>query len=162
MKILEKKSIVVDKLNKYVVDYEILDDHIKVLANNGDYRIVKNTENNIAILNQTIVKNKINIAKKIDAYEKSSTERLIILAITILLLCGCGALIPFSFFTGSYLLFAASILVFAVSVVLATVSAFNLYVLVKDVQSLKKATGYKQAREFTFRRLNVKSLKSHN
>ncbi len=162
MKLLEKRSIVIEKLDKYVVDYEIENDRIKVLANNGEYRIVKNTENNIAILNQTIVKNKINIAKKIDAYEKNSSERLVILIATILLLCGCGALIPFSFFTGSYILFATSILVFAVSVVLATISGFNLYVLVKDIQSLKRATGYKQAREFTFRRLNVKSIKSHN
>ncbi len=162
MKLLDKRNILQDKLDKYVVDYEVLDDHIKVLASNGDYRLVKNTERNIAILNQTIVKNKINIAKKIDSYEKNSTERLILFIVTLFLLCGCGALIPFAFFTGSYVLFISSILVFSLSVVFATMSGYNLYILTKDIQVLKRATGYKQSHEFSFRRLNVKSLKSHN
>lgn len=158
MKKLEKLGILIENLEKYVVDYEVMDDHIKVLANNGDYRIVKNTKKNIDILNKTIVKNKVSIAKRIDSYERHSTERLIILLFTIFLVAGCGALIPFSFFTGSYILFLASILVFSIAVIFATISGFNLYMLIRDIQSLKRATGYKQAREFSFRDLN----KSHN
>lgn len=156
------KKMFSNHFTKYVVDYKIEDKHIKILSNTGDYRLVKNTRNNISKLNQAIVKNKVEIAKKIDSYEEHSNERLFVLIINILIIMGCGFIVPFAFFTGFYLFFLLSILAFSISVITTSISGFNYYILVKEIQSLKKITGYKKDLEFKFPHFNVKSIKSHN
>ena len=67
------------KFTRYVVDYKIEDDHIRVMSNVGKSRIVKNTHSNINKLNHAIIKNKIDIANKIDEYEANNNERLVVL-----------------------------------------------------------------------------------
>lgn len=156
----EKKRVLNHRFKKYVVDYKIEDDHIKIMANNGSYRIVKNNKTNLKKIDQVIVKNKVAIASRIDDYEAHSMERLIVLIINIMLLLGCGIIVPFAFFTGYYLFFLLSIIAFSLSVVTTSISGFNYYILIKEIQSLKKLTGYKKNMEFKLPSLNVKYEKS--
>lgn len=146
--------------NKYVVDYKIEGDNVKVISNTGKYRSVKNTKSNLSKINHKIIKNKIEIAKKIDEYENSSYERLIVLLVNILLVVSCGILIPLSFFTGIYAFFLLSTLSFSISVITTLSSGFDYYILVKEIQSLKKITGYKKENEFKLPIINVKYIKS--
>lgn len=161
MKILEsiKKQFdkLIDKYNaflnhyfkKYIIDYEIMDDKVKIISSTGDYRVVKNTKGNISKLNQAIVKNKVNIQRKIDEYEATSKERFIVLIINLMAIIGFGVLICLTFFTGSYFLFIISILLFSLSVITSTLTSFNYFINVKEVTNLKKLTGYKSDVEFS-------------
>ncbi len=156
---LKKKSLFNHYFKKYVVDYKIEDEHIKIIASDGNYRLVKN---NMKKVNQAIVKNKVEIASRIDEYEAHSNERLMVLIINIILLLGCGIIVPLSFFTGFYLFFLLSIIAFSLSVVTTSISGFNYYILVKEIQNLKNITGYKKDMEFKLPTLDVKYEKSHN
>ncbi len=158
----KKQKVLNHYFKKYVVDYKIEEDQIKIIASNGNYRTVKNTQTNIKKINQAIVKNKVEIASRIDDYESHSMERLAVLIINIFLLLGCGIIVPFSFFTGYYLFFLLSILAFSLSVVTTSISGFNYYILVKEIQNLKKLTGYRKDMEFKMPHLDVKYEKSHN
>lgn len=159
---LKKNRIFNHYFKKYVVDYKIEGENIKIIASNGNYRLVKNNKTNIKKINQAIVKNKVEIASRIDDYEAHSNERLTVLIINIVLLLGCGIIVPFSFFTGFYLFFLLSIIAFSLSVVTTSISGFNYYILVKEIQALKKITGYKKDMEFKLPSLDVKYEKSHN
>lgn len=159
---LKKNRILNPYFKKYVIDYKIEEDHIKIIANNGCYRIVKNNKTNLKKIDQAIVKNKVEIASRIDDYETNSVERLTVLLVNIILLLGCGIIVLFSFFTGYYLFFLLSIMAFSLSVVTTSISGFNYYILVKEIQSLKKLTGYKKNMEFKLPSLDVKYEKSHN
>lgn len=147
---------------KYVVDYKIEGDSIKIIASNGCYKTVKNTNTNIKKINQSIVKNKVEIARRIDDYEEHSNERLTVLIINSMLLLGSGVIMPFGFFTGYYILFLFSILAFSVSVIATSITGFNYYILVKEISNLKKITGYKKDMEFVLPKIDNKYEKSHN
>ncbi len=162
-KLMEKKNAFINKrFHKYIIDFKVEEDHIKVISNTGKYRIVKNTKNNINKINNAIVKNKIEIAKKIDTYEMNSRERILVLILNCLLLCGIGGLIPLTFFMGSYLLFMFSVVLFSLGVLTTTMIGFSYYISLKEIQSLKKITGYKKENEFQFSNPFEKFLKSHN
>lgn len=133
---------------KYIVDYKVIDDKIKIYSSAGDYRIVKNTKNNITKLNKALVQNKVTIQRKIDLYENTYKERLIVLLIDLLLILSFGTLVCLTFFIGSYILFILSILLFSLSVITSTITGFNYFVLVKEISYLKKKTGYKDEVEF--------------
>lgn len=135
-------------LKKYIIDYEIMGDDIKIISSNGDYRIVKNTKSNINKINKAIVQNKISIQRKIDDYEDTYKERFLVLLINIICICGFGGLVCLTFFIGSYLLFIFSILLFSFSVITTTFTSFNYIILVKEVSLLKQLTGYKADSEF--------------
>lgn len=152
----EKLELIKDKYNhlftrfykKYIIDYEICDKNIKIYSSTGEYRIVKNTKSNISKLNKSIVQNKISIQRKIDEYEANYKERLIVLIINLICIISFGALVCLTFFMGSYMLFILSILLFSLSVITTTFTSFNYFILVKEVSSLKKLTGYKIDVEF--------------
>ena len=147
------------RYQKFIVSYEFEDDQIKVYSNIGNYRKVNNTRSNLSKINKAIVKNKIAIINKIDDYEKNFKERLIILLGNLLLVCGTGACIPLSFFTGSYTLLLFACITFSITVVTASVSGIDYYVLAKEIQNLKAITGYKKENEFRLPNINVGSLK---
>ena len=156
------------KFERFIVDYKIEGDHIKVISNVGDYRIIKNTKSNRAKVYHAIIENKINISKKIDAYEKSEKERLVIFSINILLLCFMGAIVPASFFMGSYLLFMLAIIFFTFCVFTVSISGVNYYVIASEIRNLKFITGYKMSNEIELpslndiTKINVKMKKSRN
>lgn len=155
-------EMVSGKFTKYVVDYKIEDeDHIKVVSNVGKSRIVKNTSSNIAKINQVIVKNKIDIANKIDSYEKNNNERLFVLLFNLLFLGVSGIFIPFSFFTGKIFFFIIAVILFGITVIATSVIAFDYYILVREIQNLKKITGYKKGNEFKLPEFNLSKVKSH-
>lgn len=157
----DNDKIFKSKFTKYVVDYKIEDDNIRVISNVGKSRLVKNSRSNISKINQVIVRNKIAIANKIDEYEESFMERLIVILFNICLLGICGIFVPFSFFTGKYLFFLLSVVVFSLCVLATTIISFDYYVLAKEIQNLKKITGYKKENEFKLPEFNIDKIKSH-
>ena len=100
------------RYKKYIIEYKIEDDKIKIFSSTGDYRIVKNTKSNISKLNKAVVQNKINIQRKIDEYESNYKERLAVLLVNLIAIIGFGTLICLTFFIGNYYLFLMSIIFF--------------------------------------------------
>lgn len=137
------------RYKKYIVEYKIEDDKIKIFSSTGDYRIVNNTKSNISKLNKAVVQNKINIQRKIDEYECNYKERLAVLLVNLIAIIGFGTLICLTFFIGNYYLFLMSIIFFSLAVITSTLTTFNYLVIVKEITNLKKLTGYKSESEFT-------------
>lgn len=156
-KVAEKLKSIKDTYNKflrkhykkYIVNYEVLDERIKIIASSGDTRIVKNTKNNMAKINKAIVQNKIDIQRKIDEYENNYMERLIVLIINLVTVIGFGSLICLTFFIGNYFIFLMSIIFFSFAVFASTLTSFNYFIDVKEISNLKRITGYKKDMEFS-------------
>lgn len=138
---------------KYIINYEIVDDHIKVISSTGDYRIVKNTSSNIKKINQAIVKNKVAIAARIDEYEDTYVERIVVLLMSLFLVSGSGVLIPFTFFIGNLFIFSLAVLLFSFSVIIVASRIIEYSLLVKNIKQLKKVTGYKRENEFELKNI---------
>ncbi len=155
----QKKKFLYNHFTKYVVDYKIEGDNIRIFSNVGKSRVVKNTRPNQVRINQTIIRSKIDIANKIDNYEKTSTERLLVLLVNAFFLGISGCLVPLTFFIGNYILFALSICLFSFSTLCTSVITLSYYILVQEVNNLKKLTGYKKAMEFKLPDLS--QMKSH-
>ena len=75
----KKTNYLNHNFDKFIVNYELNGDKIKVYSNVGKYRMIKNTHSNIVKLNRVIVHNKIDISNKIDEYESTNSQRLIVL-----------------------------------------------------------------------------------
>lgn len=155
------------RIKKYIVDYRIDGDYLVVESNLGITRKVKNTHGNMNKLNKIIVKNKIDIANRIDKYESCSHERSTLMVIDIIILCGCGGIVPLTLFIGSYILFLLSIILFSISVITTSIIGLNYYIKIKEIQNLKRITGYKLENElslpeFTLPKLKNKKIKDAN
>ena len=149
------------KIDKYVVSYDILDkDHIQVKSNIGRTRVVTNNKANLKRLDQVIIKNKVQIARRIDEYEKESNVRLFVLLNNILLLSLSFASVIGSFFIGNYILLLCSLMLFTVFISLSLIVGTNYYVLVQEIRSLKKITGYKEENEIDIPKLKEMIKKS--
>ncbi len=149
-----------DKFTKYVIDYKKEGEYLRIFTNFGDSRIVLNTEENQTKLNQIIVKNKLEIAKKIDEYEKNSQERFFVLILNIMLLGISGIFVPLTFFIGSYIVFILSIFLFSFLSLAVSIITVDYYVLIEEIKNLKNITGYKKENEFNLPKLNIKCLKN--
>lgn len=142
------------KIDKYVVEYNIIDDnHIEVKSNIGRIRMVENNKENIKKLNRVVVRSKVEIARKIDAYESESSIRLTILLSSIIMLTISFICVMSSLFIGSYLMLLLSMVVFGVVTSLSTIQGLNLYILNKEIYSLKSITGYKKENEIEMPKL---------
>ena len=115
------------KFTKYVVDYKVEDDKLKVLSNIGNYRYVRNNATNTRKLNRIIVKNKVEIQHRIDNYSNGFGQRFIVFVFNVLLICFAGAFNLLTFFIG-----------------------LNYYVSNKEIQNLKRAINYKMKDELEF------------
>ena len=147
------------KIDKYVISYEIQDDeHIIVKSNIGRTRVVHNNKRNRKKLDQVIVKSKVDIANKIDIYEKESNERLFMLLFNMILLSLSGMSVVISLFTGNYYLMLFSLFVFSLIITLATTITYNYYFLVKEIKSLKNITGYKEDVEINLPKLKIENF----
>lgn len=156
----KKKGYLYNHFTKYIVEYKLEGDKIRVYSNLGKSRIVENTRQNQIKINQTIVRNKINIAKKIDEYEATGKERVLVLLFNSFLLICSGAMIPLTFFIGNYVLFILSILIFSISTVATSIIALNYYVLISEIKNLKNITGYKKDMEFELPHIDLSQLKT--
>ena len=147
------------KIDKYVVSYTIKDkDHIEVMSNIGRTRIVKNNNRNRRKLDQVVVRSKVEIARKIDKYEKDASERLTLLIIHMILLSLSFATVFGALFTGSYYILLFSLLTFSLIITLTANKTYNYYFLVKEIRSLKKVTGYKMDMEMEFPKLKIENF----
>lgn len=139
-----------ERFTKYIIDYKLEGDNLRIITNFGDSRLVKNTPENQAKLNKIVIKSKLDILLKIDEYENKSHERACVLIMNIMLLGISGLLVPFTFFTGSYIIFALSIILFSFLSLSVSVITIDYYVLVEEIRNLKNVTGYKISHEFNF------------
>ena len=156
----KKKGFLYRRFTKYIVDYEIEGNTIRVYSNIGTSRLVKNTKANQKKLNQVIVQNKVAIANKIDEYEKSSTERLFVCLVNALFLALSGSFVPLTFFIGNYILFLLSIVLFSFATITTSVIVTDYYILIKEIKNLKNITGYKKDMEFDSLLTNLKHFKN--
>lgn len=160
-KLEKKKRLFFNKrFTKYVVDYKIEDDNIRIYSNIGASRLVKNTKENERKLNKEIVKNKIAIASRIDEYGNTSFERLLVIFVNMIFLVASGSFVPFTFFMGNYLLFMLSIILFSFATLTTSIIGFNYYILIKEIKNLKKITGYKKDLEINISLKNIKVSKT--
>lgn len=155
---LPKKDLFQERFKKYLVDYQIEDDKVRIISNIGTSRLVDYNLENMSKINHKIVENKVIIAERIDEYAKTFKDRAIVILFDIILLCFAGVFVPFSFFTGNYIIFLISIIVFSLLVITTSLIAFDYYILAKEIQNLKEVTGYKHSKRFN---LNMSKIKSH-
>lgn len=155
-----RKKYLYPKFTKYVVDYKIEGDNIRVYSNLGKSRIIKNTRPNQVKLNQTIIKNKIDIANKIDEYEATSKERVMVILFNSLLLIASGGMIPLTFFIGNYFLFFIAIFIFSIASLATSIISLNYYVLISEIKNLKNITGYKKEMEFKLPHIDINQIKT--
>jgi|SRR5574344_671209 hypothetical protein len=154
----KKTNYLNHNFDKFIVNYELNGDKIKVYSNVGKYRMIKNTHSNIVKLNRVIVHNKIDISNKIDEYESTNSQRLIVLIFNILIDTLCGLATLSTFFVGSYILFSLSVITFGLCVITTSMSGLNYYILAKEIQNLKYLTGYKKENEINLPKF--KTIKS--
>jgi len=138
------------RFTKYVVDYKVEDDKLKVLSNIGNYRYVKNNSTNTRKLNRIIIKNKVEIQNRIDNYAEEFSQRFIVFLINVVLICFAGAFNVLTFFTGSYPLFLLGLFTFQLCILTTLFSGLNYYVSIKEIQNLKRAINYKMNDEMEF------------
>ena len=146
------------QIDKYVVSYDVLDSkHVEVKSNIGRKRVVANNRENIKRLNQVIIKSKIQIARKIDEYEKESNVRLLVLLSSIICLSLSFMCVVSSFFMGNIFLLISSLFVFSSFISLSLITGSNYYIVNKEIRNLKKVTGYKIESEIELPKLLKKS-----
>lgn len=148
------------RIKKYIVDYYIEGEYLIVKSNLGITRKVKKNKSNMNRLNKTIVKNKIAIANQIDEYERNSYDRSILILVNILILCGCGSIVPITLFMGSYIVFLLSIILFSLSVMVTSLIGVDYYIKIKEIQNLKEITGYKLENGFVLSQTELTKLKN--
>lgn len=157
--ITKKNNYVNNHIDRYVIRYEVIDsDHIKVWNNINKYRVVRNTSDNLKKLDRVIIKNKVNIAHKIDEYEEESNERTKVLLLNTLLICISGSFVFLSLFLGSYLIILLSLISFSMSIILGSINSLQTYLLISEMRNLKKCTGYKLNHEIVVPKLNLLRL----
>lgn len=145
------------RFTKYIVDYKIEDNNLRVYSNLGKSRLIKNTRSNQVKLNKIIIRNKIDIANKIDEYENTSNERLIVFIINMVFLSLAGIMVPITLFIGNYILFLLSIILFSFSTITTSIIMYDYYVLLSEIKNLKNITGYKKEVEFKLPTINLKT-----
>lgn len=155
----KKKEILYHHYTKYITDYKIEGDNIRIYSSIGGSRLVKNTKENQAKLNRVIVQSKIDIAGKIDKYEKTSSERLLVLLLNIAFLSLSGMFIPLTFFIGNYVIFLLSIIIFSFATLTTSIITLDYYFIVKEVSHLKMITGYKKESEINLPWENILKTK---
>lgn len=141
------------RFTKYVIDYKVEDDKLKVLSNIGNYRYVRNNSTNTRKLNRIIVRNKVEIQNRIDNYASEFGERFAVFFINIILICFAGAFNLLTFFVGSYSLFLLGLFTFQLCILTTLFSGLNYYVSIKEIQNLKRAINYKIKDELVFPKL---------
>lgn len=156
----KKNQFIYHRYTKYIVDYRIEDGYIRVFSNLGVSRKIKNTHSNMNKINRTIIKNKIDIANKIDEYESNSRDRALVVLFNMFLLCASGAMVVLTLFMGSYILFLLSIILFSLSVIASSIMGLNYYIKIKEIQNLKQITGYKMENEFKLPHIDLSSIKT--
>ncbi len=143
-----RKRVSFRNAQRFIIDYEILDDKIKVYSTNGEYRFVKKNKTNMNKIDHAIIKNKLAIARQIDDFEATGKARRILLFFNIVCLTASGAMVPFAFFTGDLKMFMISILLFSMMVLTVSSCGMSHILLLGRIRKWKKLTGYKKNNEF--------------
>ena len=161
----KKKRVTFRNAQRFIIDYEIVDDKIKVYSTNGEYRFVQKNKTNMNKIDHAIIQNKLAIARKIDDFEATGKARRFLLFFNIVCLAASGSMVPFAFFTGDLRLFMMSILLFSMMVLCVSSCGMSHMLLLGRIRKWKKLTGYKKNNEFElpdfseFARLYVKKPK---
>lgn len=140
-------------MKKYIVNYTIDGDQVKVFNNRGESVVVKKNRRNLKKIDKSVVESKVKIMERINEYERKSKERTAVLAVNILSTMLSGFAVVMSFFTGYIPFMYASLIILGVSLI-PTVTKSVLYAIdVREIGELKKITGYRMNMEFTLPKL---------
>lgn len=140
-------------MKKYIVNYTIDGDQVKVFNNRGESVVVKKNRRNLKKIDKSVVESKVKIMERINEYERKSKERTAVLAVNILSTMLSGFAVVMSFFTGYIPFMYASLIILGVSLI-PTVAKSVLYAIdVREIGELKKITGYRMNMEFTLPKL---------
>lgn len=140
-------------MKKYIVNYTIDGDQVKVFNNRGESVVVKKNRRNLKKIDKSVVESKVKIMERINEYESKSKERTAVLAVNILSTMLSGFAVVMSFFTGYIPFMYASLIILGVSLI-PTVAKSVLYAIdVREIGELKKITGYRMNMEFTLPKL---------
>ena len=140
-------------MKKYIVNYTIDGDQVKVFNNLGESVVVKKNRKNLKKIDKSVVESKVKIMERINEYERKSKERTAVLAVNILSTMLSGFAVVMSFFTGYIPFMYASLIILGVSLI-PTVTKSVLYAIdVREIGELKRITGYRMNMEFTLPKL---------
>lgn len=140
-------------MKKYIVNYTIDGDQVKVFNNRGESVVVKKNRRNLKKIDKSVVESKVKIMERINEYERKSKERTAVLAVNILSTMLSGFAVVMSFFTGYIPFMYASLIILGVSLI-PTVAKSVLYAIdVREIGELKKITGYRMNMKFTLPKL---------
>jgi len=140
-------------MKKYIVNYTIDGDQVKVFNNCGETAVVKKNRRNLKKIDKSVVESKVKIMERINEYERKSKERTAVLAVNILSTMLSGFAVVMSFFTGYIPFMYASLIILGVSLI-PTVAKSVLYAIdVREIGELKRITGYRMNMEFTLPKL---------
>jgi len=130
-------NFIFKKTKKYIVSYEELDNKIKVINNIGEYKLVDNNVSNKIKIMETIKNHKREIENKIDKYDKSKDDNIIVLLSSGLIIIFLGCLFGLSFFLGSYIMFFTTFISFAIALYLFSINTYNIFIKREEVRRLK-------------------------
>ena len=134
---LSKINYLNQKFKKYIIKYQLVNNSIKIINSNGNFKFVDNTVANKVKVMEIIKDHEKEIIKKIELYENQKDDYKIILVSSGLFLSFLGFIFIFSFFVGSYLLFFLAFISFSISLVLFVMNAYKIYINREEVKRLK-------------------------
>ncbi len=124
------------KFKKYIVKYEEDEDNLKIYNSCGDCKVVKNTIPNKVKVMEIIKDHEKEIEEKIDLYENNKEDYKFIILSSGVTLFALGCTYIFSFFVGSYILFAVALLAFITMLSLFTINLYNTFINREEVKRL--------------------------
>lgn len=134
---LSKINYLNHKFKKYIIKFEENENELKIFNSNGDYKVVEKTIANKVKLMEIIKEHQKEIEEKIDLYEKTHDDNIIILLSSALLLIVLSCVFIFSFFVGSYIFLLLSLISFSITISLFTINTYKIILFREEIKRLK-------------------------
>ena len=134
---LNKINFLNHKFKKYIVKYEEKKDKIKIYNSNGNYKLVDNTIPNKVKVMEIIKDHKKEIDEKLELYENTKEDNIIIILSTSFLLLVLGCVFVFSFFVGSYMFLILSLVSFVLTLTLFSINIYKIFIFREEIKRLK-------------------------
>ncbi|MBQ3021167.1 MAG: hypothetical protein IJD92_02975 [Bacilli bacterium] len=127
------------KFKKYIINYEIKNNKIKIINSYGEFKEVDNNVKNKVKVMEVISDHKKEITEKINYYDNKRNDYIFIIFSSLLFILFLGFICLFSFFTGSYIFLLLSIVSFSISLVVFSSNLYNILLFRKEVKRLVNA-----------------------
>lgn len=134
---LSKINYLNHKFKKYIIKYEETKDTLKIFNSNGDFKVVEKTIPNKVKVMEIIKDHQKEIDEKMNLYEKTHDDNLIILLSSALLLIVLACVFIFSFFVGSYIFLLLALISFSITFSLFCVNTYKIILFREEIKRLK-------------------------